>query len=74
MGGGGGSLQRTRLCVEFPDLQGIIREFSPELAFLAISASGKPLKSQRFSSKFPAQEIREVFQQNRKVKSWNREL
>jgi hypothetical protein len=41
---------------------------------LAISASAKPLKSQRFSRKFPAQGIREVPQQNREVKSWNREL
>jgi hypothetical protein len=39
---------------EFPDLQGIIRELSPESVFLAISASDKPLKSQRFSRKFPA--------------------
>jgi hypothetical protein len=40
---------------EFPDLQGIIRELSPELAFLTISASAKLLKSHRFSSRFPAQ-------------------
>jgi hypothetical protein len=58
--GGGASLQRTRLLPgEFPDLQGIIREFSLESAFLAISASGKSLQSLRFSREFPMQENRE---------------
>jgi hypothetical protein len=57
--------------VEIPDLQGIIRELSPESAFLAISASDKPLKSQWLFQQIPCARIREVFQQNRDVKSWN---
>jgi hypothetical protein len=46
--GGGGSQQRTRLCVEFPDMQGINREFLQNQALQTQSSARKPRQSQDF--------------------------
>ena len=58
--GGGASLQRTRLRNEFPDKQGINREFSQIVPTHPNLFSRKPLQSLHFSTEFPMQRNREL--------------
>jgi hypothetical protein len=48
LSGGGGSQQRTRLCVEFPDMQGINRQFLQNQALQTQSSARKRRQSQDF--------------------------
>src|SRR5262245_12356467 len=69
--GGGGSLPRTRLCLGiFPDLQGIIREFSIKVAFWSPFSSANSRKSLQFLGKFPKQLNGEFSGPNREWDFW----
>jgi hypothetical protein len=65
LGGGGASLQRTRLPIEFPDKQGINREFCQDSALSVYSARSNPLQLLSYFAEFPTQQNRELYRRNR---------
>ena len=67
--GGGGSLERTRLCRRIPDKQGIYWEFCQILAESGELPTINPLLYLIFLAKFPARQIRA---RNRRI--WDRFL
>jgi len=74
MRGGGASLQRTHLRIEFPDKQGINREFSQIEPPHPNLSSRKILQSLHFSAEFPMQWNREFIRRIRELNRGNREF
>ncbi len=66
LGGGAGSLERTRLC-EFPCLSGKIQGNFANQAYFGPQGPCKPLNLLRFSGKFPARRNREFNRCNREL-------
>ncbi len=59
---------------EFPDKQGINREFSRNHPIIGPNRPSNSLVSLVFWVEFPRRRNREYFQRNREFNSWNREL
>jgi hypothetical protein len=67
LNGGGGSLERTRLCCRFPDLQGKCREILRDWALLADPSAEIPKPFRSRSDRFPVIRNRELVSTSREI-------
>jgi hypothetical protein len=67
LNGGGGSLERTRLCCRFPDLQGKCREILRDWARLADPSAEIPKPFRSRSDRFPVIKNRELVSTSREI-------